>query len=165
MEHSEQSISSVQIGMTFGAITGGLMIGVPALLSFLPALAQAGELAVYMFGIYYAIRRYQRGFLEKINFLQAMKVGMLTVLFTSIIVAFYSYIMVTMDPSNLDAYTSLFETSLKSMNLPSEQASSMVDQLKQLMSPAFFALIMWLSNCFLGSILACICSILKITLK
>ncbi|MDR2848136.1 MAG: DUF4199 domain-containing protein [Bacteroidales bacterium] len=152
---AEKVVSSTQIAMSVGAVTGCLM-----LISGVLPFAQIVGICVFTGGVYYGVRLF-RNRSEEFNYGQLFWTGLQTAFFTSIIMAFVVYLMAkVLDPSLLTTYMDAVEKMLQSSELPAEITARTIEQAREMISPVFLAFAVVCTYTMLGAIAALICSLI-----
>ncbi|MDR3094135.1 MAG: DUF4199 domain-containing protein [Bacteroidales bacterium] len=155
MSSDKVLVSSTQIAMSVGAVTGCLM-----LLSTILPLAQVLGICVFTGGIYYGVRLF-RNRSGEFNYGQLFWTGLQTAFFTSVIMAFVVYVMAkVIEPSILTAYMEAIEKMLQASELPATIAEQTMQQARELISPVFLAFAVVFTYTLIGAIAALICSLI-----
>ncbi len=151
---SEPPVSLTRIAMTIGAITAGLML----ILSAIPGL-QILSWGAFVGGIYYSMIRFRKETGGFISYSKALAMGVQTAFFASLIMAFIYYMTAQTDPLTINAYLEAIEKMLQSYNLPSGTAESMMQQMREVVTPIFLAIVAILTYSMTGCLIALICAL------
>lgn len=155
--------------MTSGAILGAALL-IYSLILYMTNLTFSTALGYVSYvlmigGIILGIKNYrdqeQEGY---ITYGRALGVGMLTVLFASIIMAAFIYVLYSMiDPGLIDKSLDIARTKLMEKHTMSdEQIESAIDMSKKFMTPLFMAFGTIVGNAFTGLIFSLIiCAFMK----
>ena len=146
---AESQVSPTRTAMTIGAVTAASM-----LIVFAVGLQVLGWL-VFVGGVYVGMKRYRKEAGDSISYFKALSTGSQTAFFTSVILAFFSYVSATMDPSLIDATLDAMEQQLKMSNVPSGLAEMAMQQWRETLSP----LILAVATIFMCTAIGCLISV------
>ena len=150
---AEPQVSPMRTAMTVGAVAAVLMLLVSA-----TGLQILGWIA-FVGGIYYGMKRFRKETGGYISYFKALITGALTAFFASCILAFFSYVVTTMDPSLLNTTLGLMEQQLTAFGISSELAEIAVQQWRELLTPMVVAIIAIFTYTTIGWVAALICAI------
>jgi len=139
--------------MTIGAVTGALML---AVLAF--GLQIMGWL-VFVGGIYYGMIRFRRETGGSISYFRALYAGFQTAFFTSVILAFASYVSTTLDTSLIVAILEIAEQRLLASGVPSGLVDTTMQQWREILSPMAFAVIIIFTYSTTGGFAGMLCAL------
>jgi len=127
-------LSPTRGAMTIGALTAGGMLVVS--LFNIPVLAWL----VFMGGIYFGMKTYKKVLGGIIIYYRALSVGFQTAFFASLIMAFFTYVATTFEPSLMDTLFDAAEQQMKTSGVPSALVDTAVQQWRKIFSPLMFAI-------------------------
>jgi hypothetical protein len=150
--------------MNYGAILGLALIIYSLILYF--AGLTASKLLAYLSyllliaGIYFATKHYRDKILGGfISYGKAMAAGVLTSLFASIILAFFTYVQLRfIDPQIIEKQITLTGEQMVHSGLPEKQVEMTVQLMKKFMTPLAMALWGIIGFAFIGTIISVITS-------
>ena len=131
---TEISVSPTRIAMNVGAFTAALML-VASSLGW-----QIVGWFIFVVGIYWGMKRFKNECGGIITYFRALNAGFQTAFFASLILAFVSYMTVTLEPSVIDATLESVEQQLKTYDLPSELVETAIRQWREMLSPTVLGL-------------------------
>jgi len=132
---TEIRLSPTRGAMSIGAATAGVML----LLSIfnLPVIAWF----LFFGGIYFGMRTFRKVLGGIIVYSKALSVGFQTAFFASTILAFFTYVSTTLEPSLITAIVDAMEEQLITSAIPSGLVESMVQQWREALTPVVLAII------------------------
>jgi len=155
----EPRFSTTHLAMTMGALTAALM-----LLVSLTGWQILGWI-VLAIGIYYAMRVFRLETGDVITYSRALITGVQTSFFASIILAFVTFIAVTIDPSQIENMLILMEQKLITFGIASELAETVVQQWREMLSPVVVAVFSVFTYTIMGGLLSIVLAFLARSIK
>ena len=141
-------VSSTRIAMSVGAVTAALMLVVSAF------GWQVVNWIVFLAGIYWGMKRFKNELGGIIVYFRALSAGFQTAFFASLIMAFFSYVSATLEPSLIDATLATVEQQLKTYSVSSALVEESVQQWREMLSPMVIAAITIFSYSTIGGLLS-----------
>ena len=149
----ESVVSTTRTAMTIGAVTAAAMLVVTAV------GLQIFGLLVFVGGIYSGMKKFRKEAGGFIGYFEAFIVGIQTAFFASVILAFFTYVSATVEPAEIAAMLNDMEQQLISLNYPSGLTETLMQQLRETLSPLILAVAAIFSYNVIGGIIAAICAI------
>jgi len=141
----DTSVSPMRVAMNVGAVTAILML--------ITALAGWQKISWFIFaiGICSGMKRHRSELGGCISYFRALQAGFQTAFYTSLIIAFAVYVMVTFKPALIDSTLEIVEQQVLSSGLSPEV---ILPQMKKTLTPVMLGLSAIFAYCAMGGIVS-----------
>lgn len=143
MEEKSKSLmrSALQSGIYLGIVLVLLSVIFKVTGAFFASWTAFVMYLAYIVGVVWAQLRYRKALGGEISYGKAFGVGLMTMIFASVLTSIYTYILYKLDPSLIEQVRLQTEQKLVEGNFPEEQIDTMIKMQSMFMKPAFFAIV------------------------
>ena len=151
---AEYSVAPTKGAMVVGAIMAAVM------LIFGAFNVQIMMWLVFAGGIYFGMRTYRKVLGGVINYSNALNVGFQSAFFASLILAFFTFMNTSINPSLITEFIDAAEVQLKTSGLPSILVENTMQQWREILTPTIFGVIIIFSYSAAGGLISIVLALL-----